>query len=208
MCDLKKTRIGRLIMNGFGVIFAVILLSQKQCQAFAPTSPLSNGGKVVSIRQIDHRESVTRVFSSAVVEEVMPGLKKTLMKKGYGESLRLGDVATVKYSCNVVDMPPFAKASKQKIQVNPGNGVFIKGWDIALKSMSLGERAIIRIEDADQFGYGEAGVPPFVPPGAIIEMDIEVLDVQDARDMLKIDESGLLSASDTATPVSFTIMLC
>ena len=190
-------------MNGFGVICAVILLMQNQCAAFAPISPLSNGGNVVSFRPIDNRESVTRVFSSnAVVEEVMPGLKKTLMKKGYGEPLRLGDVATVKYSCNVPNMPPFAKALKQKIQVNPGNGVFIKGWDIALKTMSLGERAIVRIEDADQFGYGEAGVPPFVPPGAIIEMDIEVLDVQDARDMLKIDESGLLSASDTATPVS------
>mmetsp|Transcript_20541 Transcript_20541/g.19782 ORF Transcript_20541/g.19782 Transcript_20541/m.19782 type:complete len:325 (-) Transcript_20541:92-1066(-) len=198
--DIKSRRL--LVSSSVVSVLSsiVLLIFATNCHAFAP-SPKSSPIVHYSRDRNNKKNEVTRIFSSATTaEEVQPGLTKTITKKGNGERLRFGDIALVKYSCNVPSMPPFAKASKQKIQVNPGNGVFIKGWDLALSTMSIGERATICVEDAKEFGYGAAGVPPFIPSNSVIEMDIEILDVQDSSEMLKLDASGLLSNSENATP--------
>jgi hypothetical protein len=184
-----------------GVFFSFVFFgSNSNCDAFAP-------GRTISpifdhVRDLNQKNNVlTRVFSSATTaEEIQPGLSKVITRKGFGDRLQSGDIALVKYSCNVPSMPPFAKASKQKVQVTSGSGVFIKGWDVALSTMSVGERATIYVEDSEAFGYGASGVPPFIPSNAAIEMDIEVLEVQDSSELLKLDASGLLSNSESAKP--------
>jgi len=54
----------------------------------------------------------------------------------------------------------------------------IPGWDMAIRTMAEGERASILISDP-QFGYGDAGVPGFVPSNAQIQIDLTVLDVEE-----------------------------
>jgi len=51
----------------------------------------------------------------------------------------------------------------------------IDGWEAAIKTMAIGERAVVKISDPT-LGYGANGVPPVVPPDAEIELDIEVMD--------------------------------
>lgn len=135
----------------------------------------------------------TRLFSS--VSSALPdGVTKSVTKSGNGVPLRLGDVATVKYSCYVPkgDGPssPFAKSAKQKVVI--GDGVMIKGWEVALQTMEVGERSTVRVTDAGQYGYGSEGVPPFVPPGAEIEMDMEILDVEAGLDLSSLSTSDPL----------------
>ncbi len=60
---------------------------------------------------------------------------------------------------------------------------------MALRSMREGERASISITDPN-LAYGVAGVPPFVPPNAQIQMDIEVIMVEE-----NVDGSGGMAAS-------------
>lgn len=48
----------------------------------------------------------------------------------------------------------------------------------ALRTMKEGERASIHISDP-QLGYGAAGVPPFVPSNAEIEIDLEVIGLEE-----------------------------
>jgi hypothetical protein len=60
---------------------------------------------------------------------------------------------------------------------------------VALRSMREGERASISITDPN-LAYGVAGVPPFVPPNAQIQMDIEVIMVEE-----NVDGSGGMAAS-------------
>lgn len=91
-------------------------------------------------------------------------------------------MAIVKYNCYVpsdnAEEPVmiFSQSPRQKVIV--GGGSMIKGWEISLASMSVGENAVIRIEKnaAEQFGYGSKGVYPLIPPDAIIEMEMEILD--------------------------------
>jgi len=56
----------------------------------------------------------------------------------------------------------------------------IPGWELSLQTMTVGERAVVRIEDAVKYGYGKVGVPPVVPGDAVIELDLEVLEREDA----------------------------
>jgi len=115
------------------------------------------------------------------------GLLKTVSKPGQGKPVRLGDIATIKYSCylpNDSKQPPFAKSSQQRMVV--GDGTMITGWDKAVRTMSVGERAIVRISDP-AMGYGEAGVPPLIPPNAEVEFDIEILDAQPPTSSIDFD---------------------
>jgi hypothetical protein len=76
----------------------------------------------------------------------------------------------------------------------------IKGWEQALRTMTVGERAVIRVTDPE-LGYGAQGVPPLIPPNAALEFDVEVLDTQ--LPTLNIDFDSLANADNT--PVSYSI---
>ena len=75
----------------------------------------------------------------------------------------------------------------------------VLGWEKAIRSMSVGERAIIRVKDP-ALGYGAAGVPPLIPPNSELEFDIEILDTQPA--MANIDFDSLATADNTPVSIS------
>lgn len=156
-----------------------------QTIAFAPTITIS--------KQIGNRKLSTKAYSATSLEPPLTlgdGLFKTVTKIGNGPSLRVGDIATVKYNCYVVssdendgyEVPRvFAQSPKQKFVI--GDGSMIQGWEKSLTTMTVGERSIVRIEDSSTFGYGTNGVPPVIPPDAVLEMDIEVLDTEEQPTM-------------------------
>jgi FKBP-type peptidyl-prolyl cis-trans isomerase len=146
---------------------------------------------------------VLRSTAAAVSETVTDGLIKTVTKPGQGMPVKLGDIATVKYSCylpNDPKMPPFSKSNQQKVVV--GDGTMITGWDKAIRTMKIGERALVRITDP-ALAYGAMGLAPLIPPGAEIEVDLEILDSQPP--MANIDFDDLAMADNT--PVSFVTCL-
>merc|ERR1712238_642969 len=90
-------------------------------------------------------------FSTITAPVTLPdGLTKMVKRKGDGPRLRKGDVAIVKYNCYVpsdnAEEPVmiFSQSPRQKVIV--GGGSMIKGWEISLASMSVGENAVIIIE--------------------------------------------------------------
>ena len=121
------------------------------------------------------------------------GLIKTVSKPGYGPLVQLGDIATIKYACYVADQSKaFARSAAQKMAV--GDGTMIPGWDAAVRSMRVGERSVVRIENAD-LAYGATGVYPVIPPNAILELDLEILDSAPAA--ANIDFDALAEADAT-----------
>ncbi|CAB9516713.1 FK506-binding protein 1 [Seminavis robusta] len=160
---------------------SLLLLVVSTAHAFAPAA--RNHARSSALR------------SAAAAESVADGLVKTVTKAGQGLPVQLGDIATVKYSCylpNEPKTPPFSKSNQQKIVI--GDGTMIQGWDKAIRTMRIGERAVVRISDP-ALGYGNVGVPPLVPPGAEIEFDLEILDSQPP--MANIDFDNLAMADST-----------
>lgn len=78
----------------------------------------------------------------------------------------------------------------------------IDGWDKAIQTMKIGERAIVRIQS--ELAYGSDGVPPVVPPNAEIEVDLTILDAK-ARAAIDFDT---LAIGDPATPVRIYYCSC
>lgn len=91
--------------------------------------------------------------SAAAATAVPEGLVKTVVARGNEGSAPIarGDVVTVKYTCysttggddhkNIL----LARSDSQKMVV--GDGSMIPGWDAALRTMTLGERSVVRITD-------------------------------------------------------------
>jgi len=54
-----------------------------------------------------------------------------------------------------------------------GAGHVIKGWDIGVASMKVGEKSIFVLKS--EYGYGDMGSPPKIPGGATLVFTIELL---------------------------------
>uniref|UniRef100_A0A7S2UWP8 peptidylprolyl isomerase n=1 Tax=Fibrocapsa japonica TaxID=94617 RepID=A0A7S2UWP8_9STRA len=116
------------------------------------------------------------VLQSAVAEEVQltddGGVVKTILEKGDEEtSLERGSIAVVKYQAAVRDGKTFAAGEEYRTTVR--DGTMIQGWDIALESMKIGEKAKISL--APEYAYGEEGVAPVIEPNSPVDIELEVL---------------------------------
>lgn len=76
----------------------------------------------------------------------------------------------------------------------------IAGWDKALRTMSVGERSIIKVTNPE-LGYGSEGVPDLIPSGAELEFDIEILESQPP--MQNIDFDSIATADNTPVRSSY-----
>ncbi|KAG2393829.1 hypothetical protein C9374_003593 [Naegleria lovaniensis] len=54
-----------------------------------------------------------------------------------------------------------------------GAGNVIRGWDIALASMKVGEKALVEIDSA--YAYGARGAGSDIPPNSTLNFEIELL---------------------------------
>ena len=60
-----------------------------------------------------------------------------------------------------------------------GTGQVIKGWDIGIMSMQLGEKSELIIKP--EYGYGAMGAPPNIPGGATLVFEVELIQVGDRK---------------------------
>ena len=134
--------------------------------------------------------TATKIFSTAT-RTLPDGVVKTVTVPGTGREIRLGDMIVAKYVCKAEGVEQaFARANRQRFVA--GDGTMVPGWDMALRTMREGERATVQVTDP-KYGYGERGVPPFVPPNAKLEFDIEVINIEDNGGMMTGDSSDLIA---------------
>ena len=132
----------------------------------------------------------TNLFSTAT-KTLPDGITKTVTVNGTGREIRLGDMIVAKYVCKAEGVDTaFSRADRQRFVA--GDGTMVPGWDMVLRTMREGERATVQITDP-KYGYGAAGVPPFVPPNAKLEFDIEVINIEDNAGLMKGDSSDLIA---------------
>ena len=68
---------------------------------------------------------------------------------------------------------------KEALKVPIGVGNVIKGWDIGIMSIRLGEKAELTI--SPDYAYGVAGTPPDIPGMATLIFTVELLMFNDRR---------------------------
>ena len=100
------------------------------------------------------------------------GVIKDIVIPGQGQKIEAGDILAIEYKASVKGNPtPFAKGDKEQFIVKDGS--LIRGWDIAVESMRIGEKSIIQC--TAPYAYGTKGVSPVIPPDSDLELEIKVL---------------------------------
>ena len=111
---------------------------------------------------------------------IVTGLTATIIAQGYGRVAVSGDYADVHTTLWVYDEEAtggrgteiWTSGGAQPFQLQLGKGQVIKGWDLGVPCMVIGETRELIIDP--ELAYGAAGKPP-VPPNARLLFNIELV---------------------------------
>jgi peptidylprolyl isomerase len=98
-------------------------------------------------------------------------VKKEVITSGNGRKIEVGDILAVEYAAYVAgNKKPFAKNEQEKFTFK--DGTMIKGWDLAVESMKVGEKAKFVL--GSSYAYGAKGVGQVIPPHSAVELEIKI----------------------------------
>lgn len=111
---------------------------------------------------------------------VAPGLSAKITNRGYGRAAVSGDYADVHTTLWLYDEDApggrgteiWTSGGERPFQFQLDAGQVIKGWDLGVACMLVGETRELKI--APELGYGARGKPP-VPPNATLLFEIELV---------------------------------
>ena len=104
-------------------------------------------------------------------------LKITIEQEGFGDSAEIGMSVSVHYTGKLEDGTEFDSSIPrgQPFTFTLGAGQVIKGWDLGVEGMKIGEKRSLVIPP--HLGYGIRGAGATIPPNATLIFDIELLEV-------------------------------
>ena len=97
--------------------------------------------------------------------------------RGTGATPKAGDKVLVHYVGTFLDGKKFDSSRDRgtPFEFALGQGRVIKGWDLALAKMRVGDRCKVTIPY--ELGYGERGYPGAIPPKSDLVFDIEFIGI-------------------------------
>jgi FKBP-type peptidyl-prolyl cis-trans isomerase FkpA len=130
--------------------------------------------------------AVTTNSTEAVeIIEIAPGLTGAILRRGYGDVAKAGDIVEVHYTGwlyedsaenNRGDKFDSSVDRGDRFQFPLGAGRVIKGWDQGVEGMLIGELRELTI--APEMGYGERGAGGAIPPGATLVFEVELFGLE------------------------------
>ena len=113
-------------------------------------------------------------YSDAAYEEV----QKQTLSLGDSETYpKKGDVVMVHYEARIAreeDEKPFdSSLQRGPFKFKLGEGNVIRGWEIGMKKISLGERAMLKIPA--EYAYGATGVDGVIPPFTDLDFEVHLM---------------------------------
>jgi len=116
------------------------------------------------------------------MENTQEGVRITTLKEGTGEVAKSGDTVAMNYTGKLLDGKTFdSNVDASFKHVEPfvftiGAGQVIKGWDVGIAGMKVGEQR--KLELAPDFAYGATGAGNIIPPNATLVFEVELLGIK------------------------------
>jgi FK506-binding protein 1 len=89
----------------------------------------------------------------------------------------VGDVVKLHYTCTLAATGAVIESTRQTrrlpFEFVLGAGAVVRGLDKGVASMSFGERAKFTV--SAQYGYGDRGYPPVIPPRSVLVFDVNLI---------------------------------
>jgi FKBP-type peptidyl-prolyl cis-trans isomerase len=103
------------------------------------------------------------------------GMKIEILQQGTGEAVKNGDKVTVNYVGTLEDGTKFDSSIDrgQPFVFTPGEGSVIKGWELGVVGMKVGEKRKLTIPP--EMAYGSQGAGGVIPPNATLTFEIDLL---------------------------------
>jgi FKBP-type peptidyl-prolyl cis-trans isomerase len=111
-------------------------------------------------------------------QELVNGLKYETVTPGTGEVAKPGSNVTVHYVGSLTNGSVFdsSRNAGHPYTFQLGGGQVIKGWDVGVAGMKVGE--VRKLVVPPLLGYGVEGHPPAIPPNATLNFEVELLKVE------------------------------
>jgi len=106
------------------------------------------------------------------------GMKVEILKEGTGEIAKNGDTITVHYTGTLENNEKFDSSRDRGTPFSfiLGAGQVIKGWDLGVAGMKMGEQRKLTIPP--ELAYGDTGTPGGpIPPKATLIFEVELLSI-------------------------------
>ena len=105
-------------------------------------------------------------------------LKIEILNEGQGKVAENGDYVSVHYIGTLEGGTKFDSSIDRGVPFvfNLGTGEVIKGWDLGILGMKIGEKRKLIIPSG--LAYGEQGASDTIPPNATLIFEVELLEIK------------------------------
>lgn len=177
---MKKSYIVIAIVAVALVLFLIVTKMNNQKTDKNQNQENTNQTEVIENKKVSEPQKVNATNEvSDVKKEKANGLKTEILKQGTGDKqVKNGDLVSVHYKGTLENGTEFDSSYKhnQPFEFTVGAGEVIKGWDLGLVGMKVGEKRKLTIPS--DLGYGERGAGNVIPGNATLIFEIELLEIK------------------------------
>jgi peptidylprolyl isomerase len=158
----------------FGLGFVIFNSNPKEIQ----TNQKQNAADLSLIGEEQNNLNSQNMQTQQNEQSAQTGLRGEILKPGSGQEVKAGDVVSVHYVGTLENGQKFDSSIDrgQPFEFTLGAGQVIRGWDVGVAGMKVGEKRKLIIPS--DLAYGASGAGGVIPPNATLIFEIELLAIK------------------------------